>query len=132
MGKNKSHQMTTWTNEGKKIIKHYKNKMLGITAYIFNINTISDLNSSIKRHEIAMWIKSKTKSFLIYKKHMPLTERSIGLGRKYKKILPSKWVLKAGRSVCIHIWKSWLQTQIRRDTEGNLKRENQPRGNNNC
>jgi hypothetical protein len=58
----------------KKIIKHYKNKMPGTTAYIFNINTISDLNSTIKTPEMVKWIKSKTQSFVIYKKHMALTK----------------------------------------------------------
>jgi hypothetical protein len=64
--------MITWAKEEKKIIKHYKSKMPGITTYIF-------------RHEMPMWIKSKTQSFITYKKHMSLTETNIGLGRKCKK-----------------------------------------------
>jgi hypothetical protein len=64
--------------------------MTGIITYlsILTLN-VPGLNSPIKRHQLAEWIKRKTQQLVVYKKPILKTETNIALGRKGGRRLPS-------------------------------------------
>jgi hypothetical protein len=57
--------------------------MTGITTYLSMVTlSVNRLNSPIKRHLLAKWIKRKIQQSVVYRRPISSTETSTGLGRK--------------------------------------------------
>jgi hypothetical protein len=58
--------------------------MAGITTYLSMTLTLNvrGLNSSVKRHHLANWIKRKLQQSVVYRRPISLTEISTGLEQK--------------------------------------------------
>jgi exonuclease III len=83
--------------------------MTGITTYlsILTLN-VNELNSPIKRHCLANWIKKEdTTIYCLQETHRKLTE-----GERLEEDLPSQWPQKTGRDSNTYLGQIRLQTYI--------------------